>query len=289
MCITIDDLPTVNYGITDIDYQLEITQKILKACTRFEATAMGFVNEHKLYSDGVLDSNRVNLLSEWLQNGHQLGNHSYSHPNYHKTSFEDYTADILKGERVTRPLVEEYQGQLKYFRHPYLRLGLTRAQHDSLNYFLATHGYAEAPVTIDNDDYLFAKAYHNALVLNDHISAQRIGQDFLDYMQTKLKFFESSASELFGRNIKHILLLHANKLNADYLGDLLALYQQQGYHFIALDDALKDEAYSQEITRYGDWGISWVDRWALSNGKKGEFFSGDPPTPDYIKKLAAKQ
>jgi hypothetical protein len=45
---------------------------------------------------------------------------------------------------------------------------------------------------------------------------------------------------------------------------------------------LQDEAYQTPITVYGKWGISWIDRWALSQGKKGDFFKGDPETPAYI-------
>jgi hypothetical protein len=40
------------------------------------------------------------------------------------------------------------------------------------------------------------------------------------------------------------------------------------------------------VTVFSDWGISCIDRWALSRGKKGGFFSDDPVTPDYIRELA---
>jgi hypothetical protein len=53
-----------------------------------------------------------------------------------------------------------------------------------------------------------------------------------------------------------------------------------------MDDALSDSAYQTPVTVFGKWGISWVDRWALSSGKKGEFFKDDPATPEYISKLA---
>lgn len=56
--------------------------------------------------------------------------------------------------------------------------------------------------------------------------------------------------------------------------------------FIGMDEALKDNAYHTEITIYGNWGISWIDRWALSRGKTGDFFKDEPATPDYIKKLS---
>ncbi len=50
--------------------------------------------------------------------------------------------------------------------------------------------------------------------------------------------------------------------------------------------SLQDKVYETEISSYGNWGISWIDRWALSKGKKGEFFKGEPSTPEYIVELA---
>ena len=105
-------------------------------------------------------------------------------------------------------------------------------------------------------------------------------------MEKKLKYFEMQSNNMFGRDISQILLLHASMLNSDYLDSLIALYKANNYVFVSMDEALKDTAYKTEITVYGNWGISWIDKWALSAGKKGEFFEEDPETPDYIKKLA---
>jgi hypothetical protein len=63
------------------------------------------------------------------------------------------------------------------------------------------------------------------------------------------------------------------------------MFRKNGYSFVSLYTALEDAAYQTPVTVYGKWGISWIDKWALSKGKKGEFFKGDPETPEYIKKL----
>jgi len=288
VCFTIDDLPVVNYGIQEEAYLEGITAQLISHFDTYEIPAIGFLNETKLFREGGLSSFQLKLLEMWLKNGYELGNHTYSHMNYHAATFEDYTADIIKGEKESRPLIEKYGHELKYFRHPYLRVGLTKEKHDSLTQFLEQNGYEEAPVTIDNDDYLFAKAYHEALVMHDSATMSKIGKDYITYMEEKIHYFEGASQKLWNRNIKHILLLHANKLNADYLDELAEMYQKNGYDFISLKEALTDPVYQQEISRYGDWGISWIDRWALSMGKKGDFFKDDPTTPEYVKELAAQ-
>lgn len=286
VCFTIDDLPVVNYGINEDTYLQAITRDLITTFDTYDIPAIGFVNEGKLYSNGVLKTKRVELLEMWLKSGYELGNHTFSHPNYHQVGYASYTNDILQGETISRPLLKEYGQQLKYFRHPYLRVGQTKGAHDSLTFFLNKHSYTEAPVTIDNDDYLFAKAYHEVRLKSDNAMMQQIGQEYITYMEEKLNYFESISDSLFGRNIRHILLLHANKLNADYLDELAEMYLANGYRFISLSEALEDEAYRHPITHYGDWGISWLDRWALSQGKQGQFFADDPPSPQYIRELA---
>jgi peptidoglycan/xylan/chitin deacetylase (PgdA/CDA1 family) len=283
ICISFDDLPVVSYSFNDIEFQQSIINKLILTFNEYEIPAIGFVNENKLYKNGKLSAEKVDLLRTWLDAGYELGNHTYSHKDYHKVSFQKFTTDILDGEKVSKELVKDYDQEYIYFRHPYLHVGLDKAKHDSLKSFLAAHDYIEAPVSIDNDDYIFAYAYSKAMQGENDSLMDKIGKDYVDYMEEKLLYFERQSEKLLGRNVKHILLLHANAINADYLDELAERYQRHGYTFISMKEALTDNAYQREITKYNDWGISWIDRWALSEGKKGDFFKGDPETPEYVK------
>jgi len=61
---------------------------------------------------------------------------------------------------------------------------------------------------------------------------------------------------------------------------------EQGYRFITLDEALKDSAYSSRDIYTGGRGISWLDRWALTQGKTKEFFADEPRVSADIMTLA---
>lgn len=286
VCVSIDDLPTVTYGVTDSAFQKHLTDKLISALKANRIPAIGFVNEGKLHNEHTTMSFQVELLNLWVDNDLELGNHTYSHPDYNSMSLKDFSHDILKGELVTRELLKRKGTTLKYFRHPFLHVGNSKAKSDSLDIFLLRHGYITAPVTIDNEDYLFALAYKRANDKNDSKLMKQIGADYIVYMEEKVKYFEKQAYNLFGRNIKQILLLHASLLNADYMDALAKMFHKNGYDFITMDEALEDDAYKTPITTYGNWGISWIDRWALSQGKQGEFFKDEPATPDYIKDLS---
>jgi hydroxylamine reductase (hybrid-cluster protein) len=102
-------------------------------------------------------------------------------------------------------------------------------------------------------------------------------------MIEKVKYYEDQSNKLFGRNIKQVLLVHANLLNAEYFDELAEAIKDEGYKFITLDEALKDDAYNSENKYVGKYGPSWIHRWALTKGVDESFFEGNPRVPQYLK------
>lgn len=286
LCITYDDLPVVDYGNHNPIYHKQLTDRLVHTLVKYQIPAIGFVNERKMYKNGKADPAQLKLLESWADHGLQLGNHTFSHPDYNNVSYREFTADILRGEILTRKVLRAKGEELRYFRHPFLHVGATRERADSLDAFLSAHGYTVAPVTIDNEDYLFALAYHRAHLKKDSAMMRRIGTDFITYIEAKLHYYEKQSVALFGREIPQILLLHASLLNSDYAEKLASLFVRNNYIFVGLGKALEEDAYRTPVTVFGKWGISWIDKWALSQGRKGEFFKDDPATPDYIVQMA---
>ena len=286
VCFSFDDLPLVSYGITDTIFQKKTFYKLVNSLNKNKIPAIGFVNESNLYDETVPDRFQVELLKVWANSGLDLGNHTFSHPDYNSVGFRAYSEDILKGETITKEILKSRGNQLRYFRHPFLHVGNSKAKADSLSDFLIKKGYQVAPVTIDNEDYLFALAYKRAAVKKETGLMIQIGLDYVNYMEKKLNYYERQANKLFGRDISQILLMHASSLNSDYIDSLIIMFKKNNYTFVNMEKATEDEAYKTEVTAFGNYGISWLDRWALSKGKKGDFFRGDPASPGYIVKLA---
>ncbi len=283
---TIDDLPIQRPGAYTAEKQKQITRNLLANLKKYHIPAIGFVNENKLYTDGKLNPVRKQMLIDWLENGQELGNHTFSHPDYDKYSFAEFSREIPKGQLIIGPLGKKYGKPVRYFRHPYLHRGNNEAKVDSLANYLKSIGLTEAPVTIDNSEWIFAFAYDSALSAKDTALQHFIGNAYIPYMEAKVRYFEKLSVKLFGRNINQILLIHANALNGDYLGELADMFIKNHYEFITIEDALKDEAFKSNDTYYKANGISWMDRWALTRGYKGDFFAGEPATPDFIMKIA---
>lgn len=282
IAITIDDLPVVAKN-SDLKTRREITKKLLQHIAKARIPAIGFVNEGKLYKDDKRVEAEVDLLREWLDAGLELGNHTFSHLSLHDNSLEKYEADILKGEIITKELFKDQK--IRYFRHPYLWTGLDLETKSKLGEFLEQHNYTIAPVTIDNSDWIFARAYDNAIEKKDKKLQRQIGASYVPYLASKIDYWERQSVKLFGREIKQILLIHANSINADYLDDIAKMLEKRNYTFITLEESLKDEAYNLPDTFVKRNGISWLHRWALAKGSEN-ILPNEPKTPDFVLKAA---
>jgi len=111
---------------------------------------------------------------------------------------------------------------------------------------------------------------------------KKVAGEYLRFAAVKIDYCESVARELFGRQIKHILLLHANELNADNFGRLVKLFTERGYRFITLKEALIDPVY-QAPDKYKATS-DWLNHWSFSKGKQ---FTAPAP-PEFIQKAYAE-
>jgi len=284
IAVTIDDLPVVTTR-ADLKFRQELTRKLLGHVKKAKVPAIGFVNENKLYTDGKRDEDKVALLRMWLDAGLELGNHSYSHRSAEDLSVEDYTQDIIRGEVITKELLATKGMKMRFYRHPFLQTGSDMAKKTAIYKFLADHGYMVAPITFDNGDYIFAKAYDVVRDKNDAETMKKVGEAYVPYMEAKLDYWERQSMKTLGRPMSHTLLIHANAINADYFDDLAAMMVRRGYKFVTLEEALKDEAYRlpDNFTRRA--GISWLHRWTLD--KSREFVLPDEPmVPEFVLKLS---
>jgi peptidoglycan/xylan/chitin deacetylase (PgdA/CDA1 family) len=276
VAVTFDDLPASG----DLETMTYITQKLLRTITDNKIPAVGFVNEGRLFARGETDR-RIALLQMWLDAGLELGNHTFSHILIERNSIDAYREDVIRGETVTRMLLREKGMKLRYFRHTQLRTGPTVEYKDGLNKFLTDRGYTIAPVTIDNQEWVFAGAYRGARQRGDREQMTRVGDAYLKYMDETFGFFENLSRDFLGYEVKQTLLLHANELNADYFSELVNLMRKRGYTFISLEGALKDKAYALPEAQ-SKIGLSWIHRWMLAKGLQ---MRPEPPEPEWIADL----
>src|SRR5688572_2578295 len=273
VALTFDDLPGVNAGC-DLKPIEEMNRKLIAAIRRADMPATALVVESNLCPP--LRHNIGRIYEMWLNAGLDLGNHTYSHHNLNVTSLEKYQKDVIEGERTLRPLLANRGKKLRYFRYPYLRSGTELGKKRAFEQFLEGRGYVNAPVTIDNDEWIYAVAYSTALKRGDERTAARLADDYVRYMDDMFDFYETLSRETLGYELPQVLLLHVNQLNADHLDRLVVMARKRGYEFISLEEALRDKAYERKDRYVGNRGFSWLHRWAIDKGKQPPMHA-DPP------------
>lgn len=278
IAVTIDDLP-LNGPRIELARLQSMTDKLLVSIKRNRVPVVGFVNESLLYVPGETDA-RIALLRAWVEAGVELGNHTFSHLGFETASLSEYEDDFVRGDAITRALLKQKgQPPPRYFRHPFLQMGNTLELEKSFETFIAARGYRIAPVTVDTMDWMILAAYSKARAAGDVDMIKRVSEEYLKFARLRLEFGEMVANELFGHPVKHILLLHANELNADNFDALVKVMTDRGYRFITLEEALKDPVY-----QYADTYVPtsyWLSQW--TNSKKKSFTP--PMPPEFIQRI----
>jgi peptidoglycan/xylan/chitin deacetylase (PgdA/CDA1 family) len=219
----------------------------------------------------------------WLDAGGELGNHTWSHLDINDVSLKDYEAEILRTDAEMHRLLDPIS--IHYFRAPFLRDGTNIETKKQMQNFLREHGYQEAPVTLDNNDWVFAAAFSHALKTNNRAQAHAIEDAYIPYMLSTVEFFEKRSMQILGRECPQVLLIHASRLNAEMMPALLAMFQARGYSFVTIEKAMSDSAYKNVDPYTGLKGISWIHRWGLLKGMPIEL---EPAEPSWITKLAMR-
>ena len=281
IAITIDDLPAASLRLNGKEMD-ELTSKLLATLKQKQVPAIGFVNEKRLFVKNETDD-RINALRMWLDNGFELGNHTYSHMSLSRSSLADWEENVVRGETVTSVLLAEHKMKMRYLRHPYLAVGRDLETRRAAENFLSQRGYRVAPVTMDAWDWEYSSAYDAARRAGDTKMQEQLVASYLEYTNQVFDYNEKLSKQLVGYEPRQILLLHCNWLEADHIGDLIETLKKRGYKFVTLDEALEDGAYSLPDTYVGDDGTGWIDHWAITQGKPPQ---GAPEFPKWVFDLA---
>ena len=284
IALTFDDLPLTVVGNDHIAGPLSDTQDVMRRLVKqlraHSATAIGFVNEVKLNVQGERDA-RAALLEEWLNANFMLGNHGYNHLKFSVVGLAAYEEQFLRGDSITKELLAEHHLTQLFFRPPYMDTGNSADDRRKFEAMLASHHYRLAPITVENYDWMFNAPYDEARRKHDDAMMNRVVQAYVAFTDQRLEHAEQLASGTFSREIAQTILMHADRINADHLDDVLRVMEKRGYHYVSLDTALSDNAYATPDDYVGTQLGSWLDRWQAHFGKKLDQASGAPP-PDWV-------
>ena len=187
---------------------------------------------------------QIHILEQWHAAGEPLGNHTWSHPEFDKLSAAEYERNIEQNEALLRRL--DPQAGWRWFRFPFLEEGDTVAKREAVRGWLTKHHYRIAEVSMDFQDYLWNEPYARCEAQGNQAAIKRLHDSYLSTAATYIGVYRELSQRLYGRDIPYVLLMHVGAFDARMLPELLALFRQQGFTFVTLDEAMADPAYSTD-------------------------------------------
>lgn len=244
--------------------------------------AIGFVQGGMISDGEKLYPVRANIVRLWRDAGFEIGIGGYRHIWFYDTPFEEYVANVEKNERITKQILAEKNLSLRYFSYPFLNTGKTIEDKNRFEAWLNARGLKSVKYTVDNSEWLYSYAYDMARNDNDVNTMIEIRAAFLDYMTKMFDHYEAYSMDLFGRDINQTMVLTPSRLVADSADELFGMIQNRGYTFVSMEEAQKDEAYNTPENFVGKSGISWFERWTLTQNKK---LLDEPRVNDFVQRI----
>ena len=248
IAITVDDLPW--NGPTPEEGRAAATERLLGSLTVRGVVATGFVRCAGIGPDAP-------LLRLWLERGMELGNHSESHRDLNSAPLDVWLEDVRTCDARLRDIVG---GPVRYFRYPMLHQGPTPERREAALEVLRELNYEIAHVSVDNSEFMLSRPYEAAVSAGDTAQAGRIGRLLIEHIVRAVRHAQTVAERKLGRDVDHILLLHATLLVSDRMGALLDALAAEGFRFVSLDEALSDPVYQLPNGYTGRTGLSWLYR-----------------------------
>ena len=248
VALTFDDLPlngTLPAGAKKSDFARD-TIKVLKK--HRIPPSYGFIVARQL--EGEPDGAKA--LKIWVDGGHPLASHTYTHLDLTKSSIEEFQLEILHNEPVLELLMSpEGQGvgskhDWRWFRYPYLHEGDTLEKRRAIRAFLASRGYRIAQTTLDWEDYIWNSAHARCWMKKDEESIRWLHESYRTAAREFIRFQVGHSRVVFGRDIHHVMLLHLGSFSSHILPDLFQILKEEGFEIVTLEEAQKDAAYDYD-------------------------------------------
>jgi peptidoglycan/xylan/chitin deacetylase (PgdA/CDA1 family) len=262
IALTFDDGPNMadNIGLT----AAERNEAILAQLAEAHLKSILFVTRTDT------NTKRNDLIRAWGTAGHEIGNHTATHPNFAEVSLAEYEQQFKFCDQAIRDM----PGFTPRFRFPYLYEGDTIEKRDSFRAFLDSNHYKMGPVSVDTSDWYYSQRLSARLQKNPRADRLPYRDIYLRHLYDRAQYYDGLSRTVLGRSVAHVLLLHHNLVNALFLKDVIQMFRDKGWTVIDSETAFRDPVYEMRpnILPAGQ-SILWA--LAKQNGIPGLRYPGE--------------
>ena len=249
LLVTVDDLPIVGAAARgDAAARMATTNALLAVLKKHGVRAIAFVIAGNVKSD----DDRA-ILQRWLDEGHEIGSHTNTHPNLTNLTSAAYLADVSTAHATLTAFLQPRGRTLRWFRYPYLREGETREKVDAVRGWLSAHGQRNVPVTLNVQDWSFDGPWARAIAGGDAAVQETVRQDYLASIRVTVTEAEERADAVLKRPTPQVLLLHANGVGAANW-DTVFTWLARTHRFATAEEVMADETFRElplDVARFG--------------------------------------
>ncbi len=239
LLVTVDDLPLAGAAARgDAAARRATTEALLAVLRKHRVPAVAFV-----IAGNVKTPDDEALLQRWLDDGHEIGSHSHTHPSYTALTADAYLADVAASRTALSAWLAPRTRTLRLFRFPYLQEGDTPQKVEAMRAALGAGGLRNVPVTLDGTDWSFDRRWADAVASGDAAAIDEVRQDYLAALRLAVTRTETMADRLLGRRTPQVLLIHANAVGAANWDAMFTWLAARGHRFAPADEVLADETF----------------------------------------------
>jgi peptidoglycan/xylan/chitin deacetylase (PgdA/CDA1 family) len=260
IAITFDDSPRSAQGYNDGPTR---AKKLIKNLQDHDVKQVAFFSVSK-----QLDEEGKKRLSAYNDAGHIIANHTHSHPDINKLTFQEYKQDFLLADSH----LNTYKNFRKWFRYPYLREGDSLEKRDGMRALLKQKGYINAYITLNNYDWYIESLFQKAVKEGIKIDLEALKHFYVDVMMEGIEYYDEMAITHLGYSPKHVLLLHEMDISALFIGDLVDELRKKGWSIITPEDAYTDQISEYKAEKTMKYNPGRIAEIAKSKGQTKGFW-----------------
>lgn len=186
-----------------------------------------------------VDPERNALIRQWGIQGHAIGNHTATHPDFDEITLANFEQELLGCEQA----IGDFPGFTRRFRFPYLKEGDTVPKRDGFRAFLDARGYKSGAVSIDASDWYYSQRLSARLKRQPGADTRPYKDAYLRHLYDRAQYYDGLSRQVLGRSVAHVLLLHHNLINALFLADIIHMFRDKGWTLIDSEVAFEDPVY----------------------------------------------
>lgn len=241
VAITLDDAPMMTPGISRLEGSMADPSAM--DAIREDLLRLG-IRECVAFVIGAVAEGEPGPLRRWVEDGFQLGNHSYDHEPTSEIGGARMVESIRRCDALLEDLGAFADGRGKWFRFPLLDYGTEARDREPVYAVLAELGYRIAHASIDLFDHAYESALGRATQRGVPLLAALVRRRFTAAAAFSAWRASKLMAQHFGPDVPLVAYAHTGRVSREGLADVLRMMESRGAQWCSLEEAQAHEAYA---------------------------------------------